>query len=253
MCGLTESLVELLHENNSFVVRMTIVVLRYLFLNHGGPIQTPIALQLAEALLPLFDSVRICAPGHGHRVGPRQLVPWEFKHWCPGGPEGILRVFFLPFTQDDSQVQLSSMTAFQEMMDLLKKKQRKALKPHVRQSLFPLALHCHDDNPHVAEVRTRGLQVSPQAGAQLPPALVPPGLQPPPGHGTRTRLLCPGLWGHLCISAALQASREALHYSARLLKRKDIEQMLQVDKTWRFAKGLVRTAWKCQAHSGEAP
>ncbi|KAF4791130.1 hypothetical protein TURU_133477 [Turdus rufiventris] len=130
-------------ENNSFVVRMTIVVLRYLFLNHGGPIQTPIALQLAEALLPLFDS-------------------------------------------DDSQVQLSSMTAFQEMMDLLKKKQRKALKPHVRQSLFPLALHCHDDNPHVAE-----------------------------------------------------ASREALHYSARLLKRKDIEQMLQVDKTWRFGKGLV--------------
>ncbi|CAN8175075.1 unnamed protein product [Coccothraustes coccothraustes] len=55
MGSLTESLMELLEENDSDMVRMTILLLRDLLLDNGAPIPTPIALQLAEALLPLFD------------------------------------------------------------------------------------------------------------------------------------------------------------------------------------------------------
>ncbi|XP_068887915.1 maestro heat-like repeat-containing protein family member 7 [Aphelocoma coerulescens] len=56
MRSLTESLVELLQEDDSDVVGMTVVILSYLFLYSGAPIPSPIALQLAEALLPLFDN-----------------------------------------------------------------------------------------------------------------------------------------------------------------------------------------------------
>ncbi|XP_031949827.1 LOW QUALITY PROTEIN: maestro heat-like repeat-containing protein family member 7, partial [Corvus moneduloides] len=56
MWSLTESLVELLQEDDSDVVGMTVAVLSYLFLYSGAPIPSPIALQLAEALLPLFDN-----------------------------------------------------------------------------------------------------------------------------------------------------------------------------------------------------
>ncbi|XP_068888236.1 maestro heat-like repeat-containing protein family member 6 [Aphelocoma coerulescens] len=56
MWSLSESLVERLQEDDSNMVGMTIVVLGYLFLHSGAPIPSPIALQLAEALLPLFDN-----------------------------------------------------------------------------------------------------------------------------------------------------------------------------------------------------
>ncbi|XP_023786190.1 uncharacterized protein LOC111931706 [Cyanistes caeruleus] len=56
MWSLTESLVELLRENDSDVVRMTIILLSYLLLDKDSMIPSPIALQLTEALLPLFDN-----------------------------------------------------------------------------------------------------------------------------------------------------------------------------------------------------
>ncbi|XP_068888114.1 maestro heat-like repeat-containing protein family member 7 [Aphelocoma coerulescens] len=56
MWSLSESLVERLQEDDSNMAGMTIVVLGYLFLHSGAPIPSPIALQLAEALLPLFDN-----------------------------------------------------------------------------------------------------------------------------------------------------------------------------------------------------
>ncbi|XP_023803418.1 uncharacterized protein LOC111944951 [Cyanistes caeruleus] len=37
----------------------------------------------------------------------------------------------------------------------------------------------------------------------------------------------------------VDASRETLLCSARLLKRKDLQQMLRVDQTWRFGEGLL--------------
>ncbi|XP_005049011.2 PREDICTED: maestro heat-like repeat-containing protein family member 1 [Ficedula albicollis] len=114
MWNLTENLVDVLQENDSFMVRMTIVVLRYLFLYNGAPIRSPVALRLAEALLPLFDS-------------------------------------------DDSQVQLGSITVFEEMIDLLRKEERKALKTQVWQRLLPLFIHCHDENPRVAEASQQAL------------------------------------------------------------------------------------------------
>ncbi|XP_064240926.1 uncharacterized protein LOC135278299 [Passer domesticus] len=108
MWSLTESLVELLEENDSDVIRMTILLLRYLFLDNGTPIPSSLALQLAEALLPLFD-------------------------------------------RDDSQVQLSSMMVFQEMLELLTEDGKHALKSPVHHSLLPLYFHCHDENQIVAE------------------------------------------------------------------------------------------------------
>ena len=166
------------------MVRMAIILLRYLFVYNGAPLHSPIALRLAEVLLPLFDSVRLCAPVYGTRCSLDTLWPMDFNAGAQVGlKEPILRSCFLPFIQDDSQVQLGSMIVFQDMTDLLVEEERNALKSHVHQSLFPLSFHCHDENPHVAEVRTRGLRVFPMEGAQLPPALVPGGLQPPPGLG----------------------------------------------------------------------
>ena len=254
MWSLTESLVELLQENDSNMVRMAIILLRYLFVCSAAPIHSPIALRLAKVLLPLFDSVRLCAPGHRTGCSPDTLWPRDFNTGARVGlKEPMLGSFFLPFIQDDSQVQLGSMILFQEVMDLLKEEDRNALKPHVRQSLFPLSFHCHDENPEVAEVRTCGLLVSPRQGARLPPALVPGGLQPPPGLGTGTRVLCPGLWGHLCTSAALQASMETLLHAAGFLKKRGLKQVVKKEKLSKFGKRLVRMAWKCQAQPGAAP
>ncbi|RMB92761.1 hypothetical protein DUI87_30811 [Hirundo rustica rustica] len=56
MWTLTKSFVELLQENDSDVIRMTIFLLSYLFLDKDTPIPSPIALTLAEVLLPLFDN-----------------------------------------------------------------------------------------------------------------------------------------------------------------------------------------------------
>ncbi|XP_056352282.1 maestro heat-like repeat-containing protein family member 6 [Oenanthe melanoleuca] len=56
MWNLTEGLVELLQDDDSDVVRMTIILISYLFLDNGTSIPSPIALQLAEVLLPLFGN-----------------------------------------------------------------------------------------------------------------------------------------------------------------------------------------------------
>ncbi|XP_048151739.1 maestro heat-like repeat-containing protein family member 7 [Corvus hawaiiensis] len=136
MWSLTESLVELLQEDDSDVVGMTVAVLSYLFLYSGAPIPSPIALQLAEALLPLFDNARA-------QVGLERPMR---------------RSVFLPFIQDDSQVRLRSMFVFQEMMPLLTAKGKKALKSHVRQSLLPLSFHCHDEDWHVANASRETLR-----------------------------------------------------------------------------------------------
>ncbi|XP_005057056.1 PREDICTED: uncharacterized protein LOC101808290 [Ficedula albicollis] len=56
MWGLHARLVELLREKDSDVVRMSIVLLSSLFPYNGTTISTPLALQLADMLLPLFDN-----------------------------------------------------------------------------------------------------------------------------------------------------------------------------------------------------
>ncbi|XP_074390455.1 maestro heat-like repeat-containing protein family member 7 [Zonotrichia albicollis] len=65
MWSLDERLVELLQENDSNMLRMTVVLLSRLFLCNGALLATPIALQLAGALLPLFDNddsqVQVCS------------------------------------------------------------------------------------------------------------------------------------------------------------------------------------------------
>ncbi|XP_023773392.1 maestro heat-like repeat family member 5 [Cyanistes caeruleus] len=55
MRSLTESLVALLWDADGQIVRMTIMVLSFIVLDKDMLIPSPIALQLAEALLPLFD------------------------------------------------------------------------------------------------------------------------------------------------------------------------------------------------------
>nr|XP_041568779.1 uncharacterized protein LOC116807187 isoform X3 [Taeniopygia guttata] len=108
MWSLHERLVELLQENDGVMLRMTTVLLRAVFLCKEAPMTSTLALQLAEALLPLFDN-------------------------------------------EDSQVQLSSMFIFRDMLDRFPEEEKKALKAHVRQSLLPLSFHCHDENQRVAE------------------------------------------------------------------------------------------------------
>lgn len=95
MWSLHERLVELLWENDRDVLRMTIVLLSCLFLYNGALISTPLALQLAEALLPLFDSVRLCASSHGHWVLPGHLVPCALSGLGPGGREAAHAQLFV--------------------------------------------------------------------------------------------------------------------------------------------------------------
>ncbi|KAL2302044.1 hypothetical protein Nmel_009451 [Mimus melanotis] len=129
MWNLMETFVKLLGDNDSDVVRMTIVLLSYLFLDNGAPITSPTALQLAESLLPLFDNA--CA-----KVSLKQQT---------------VRYFFLPFLQDDSQVKLLSMFVYRTLVTFVVKEGKKALKTHMCQSLLPLFFHCHDENWHVVE------------------------------------------------------------------------------------------------------
>ncbi|XP_064240919.1 small ribosomal subunit protein eS19-like [Passer domesticus] len=72
----------------------------------------------------------------------------------------------------------------------------------------------------------------------MPPVLAPGRLQPPPGHGTGTQVLGPGLWGHLCHSAVHQASLETLLCVAKFLKRKDLDKVVKKKKLWMFADTL---------------
>ncbi|XP_037998626.1 uncharacterized protein LOC119703210 isoform X2 [Motacilla alba alba] len=160
---------------------------------------------------------------------------------CASGGQNqlMLSSCLLPVIQGDSQVQQLSVSVFQTLMSSVEEEGKEALMTPVCQSLLPLLFHCHDGNQRVAEVRTRGLLLSPWEGAQLPPALAPGSPQPPPGHGTGTRLLCPGLWGHLRVSAALQASRETLLRAVKFLKRKDLEQAVKKEKLSEFAEVLL--------------
>ncbi|XP_077032744.1 uncharacterized protein LOC143693874 [Agelaius phoeniceus] len=62
-----------------------------------------------------------------------------------------------------------------------------------------------------------------------------------PGLGTGSRLPCdsPGLWCHLRLSAALQASREALRCAARFLRRRDLQEPLRKKRRMKFAESLL--------------
>lgn len=87
MWGLHARLVELLRQNDSDVVRMSIVLLSRVFPYNGTTIETPLALQLADMLLPLFDNVRLAASSHGHWLLPAHCVPWAFSGLGPGERE----------------------------------------------------------------------------------------------------------------------------------------------------------------------
>lgn len=139
-------------------------------------------------------------------------------------------------------MQLCSMFIFRGMTDLLTEEGKKALKSHVRQSLLPLSFHCHDQNQRVLVVRTGKGLGCPCSGTWRAAASSWPWY--------RDGVLCPGLWCHLWVPAALQASRVTLRCSAAFLKRRDIEQMLRVDQTWRFGEGLVRTSPSLEARRG---
>ena len=65
MWSLTESVMELLWDKDAEIAGMTLITLSFIYLHKHILIPNPIALQLAEALLSFFDTVRLCAPGHG--------------------------------------------------------------------------------------------------------------------------------------------------------------------------------------------
>nr|XP_031363743.1 uncharacterized protein LOC116184798 [Lonchura striata domestica] len=171
-------------------------------------------------------------------VGQNQLMP---------------RSCFLPVPEDDSHVQQLSMFVFRTLLSAVAEEGKKLLMTQVCQSLLPLFFHCHEENQCVAEVRTRGLLLSPWEGARLPPALAPGRLHPPPGPGTGMLILSPGLWGHFRISIALQASQETLLCVAKFLNRRDLEKSVKKEKLWRFIEILVRRAGKPQPQPGAAP
>lgn len=64
MENLTESLTEVLKDEHRKVLWMTLSVLSEMLLTRDMPIASSLAMQLVEALRPLFDNVRLSAPHH---------------------------------------------------------------------------------------------------------------------------------------------------------------------------------------------
>lgn len=91
------------------------------------------------------------------------------------------------------------------------------------------------------------LQVS-EARPWTPNPCHPPALPRDP-----LAVLSPGRKGHLPLSAALQASREALLGAAKLLKRRQLRKLLETEQPWRLGECLVRAASKPHSQTGEAP
>ncbi|KAI1236939.1 hypothetical protein IHE44_0014156, partial [Lamprotornis superbus] len=56
MCSLTESLMDLLRDKDAEIVGMTLITISFIFMHKYILIPSPIALQLAEALLPFLDA-----------------------------------------------------------------------------------------------------------------------------------------------------------------------------------------------------
>ncbi|XP_027760316.1 uncharacterized protein LOC114068419 [Empidonax traillii] len=106
--ALTGSLTEVLKDKDAEVVGMTLSVLCEVLQDRDVPIASSIALQLAEALLPLFEN-------------------------------------------DTSHVQLLSIRLFQVLMELVEEEGKESLEKNVRQSLFLLFCHLHDENQCVAQ------------------------------------------------------------------------------------------------------
>nr|XP_030114343.1 uncharacterized protein LOC115491146 isoform X1 [Taeniopygia guttata]XP_030114344.1 uncharacterized protein LOC115491146 isoform X1 [Taeniopygia guttata] len=80
------------------------------------------------------------------------LCPVDFQAPAQVGLEyPMLRFCPLPFHQDTSQVQLFSISLFQEMIVYLKKEGKDSLKKCVHQSLLPLFYHLYDENWCVAK------------------------------------------------------------------------------------------------------
>ncbi|RMC01110.1 hypothetical protein DUI87_22376 [Hirundo rustica rustica] len=109
--ALTECLTEVLKDGDREVVWMTLSVLNGTFLNRDVPIASSVALQLVEALRPLFDN-------------------------------------------HTSRVRLLSIRLFQAVMELVKEEEKNLLERNIRQCLFPLFCHLHDENQFVAQVPT---------------------------------------------------------------------------------------------------
>ncbi|XP_064495527.1 maestro heat-like repeat-containing protein family member 7 [Pseudopipra pipra] len=66
MRSLSESLLELLQDADTDAVQMTLSAFINILRFQIVKISSPIALKLLEALRPLFDNIRLCAPHHGH-------------------------------------------------------------------------------------------------------------------------------------------------------------------------------------------
>ncbi|XP_029819002.1 uncharacterized protein LOC108641645 [Manacus vitellinus] len=96
------------------------------------------------------------------------------------------------FGYDNIHVQLLSIHLFRRVLKLVVEEGKQPLQTHVIQSLLPLFFLSHDENERLADVRTFWTLVSPWEGARLPPALAPPGPQPPPGLGIAAKYLRKG-------------------------------------------------------------
>ena len=86
MGSVSQRLVELLGDADGEVVRMSLSVFMNALENKDIRVSSTTAPKLAEALLPLFENVRLCAPSYRHWVLPRNFVPFAFSGLCLGGP-----------------------------------------------------------------------------------------------------------------------------------------------------------------------
>lgn len=97
--ALTESLTEMLKDEDKKVRGMTLSVLSEMFLNRKEPIASSLALQLVEALRPLFYKVKLCAPCHRYWVLPGNcsLVDFQFRAQV-GLEQSVLRFLLSSFS-----------------------------------------------------------------------------------------------------------------------------------------------------------
>ncbi|KAF2987354.1 hypothetical protein EK904_002392 [Melospiza melodia maxima] len=217
-------------------MEMRRLALRGLVMLSKDPSMAKKMCSLSEPLIDFLSNEDIEVVKMSLSVFTNILMNKDILTSCPTAPK--LAAALRPlFDSDNNQVQWLSIGLYKDVMESVVERGKKALKPHVCESLLPLFFHCYDENRRVAQ----GAQLSAQP-------LAPDGLQPPPGLGTEMRLLCPGPRCHLWLSAALQTSRETLLSAVNFLKRRDLKQLLKLDDPWSFAEHVVRTGWNPQAN-----
>ncbi|KAK2529649.1 hypothetical protein Q9233_006816 [Columba guinea] len=138
---LLPDIMETMQDTNSDVKRKALLLFRNTMGHLDREEASPIALQLAEKLLPLFDEDPTPHISHADALAHRGL----------GVP--VAEVPHPPPYQESSLVREFSISLFRDVMDTVVGRNKKMLRKTVKRVLVPLFLHMNDQSKSVAKVQ----------------------------------------------------------------------------------------------------